>query len=383
MTSVPSRRLGRAALDAKLDAPDVGALTRAELAQFFAEELGQTGFLPDGVCHIDPRNGDRVIYNSARARRPHDNMPAAAEEAGPPKQCIVCDDLVTRSVDVAELSSGFTFINKNLFPILYPLVGEAPAWLEPMDATGTTAGGGSHGFHFLQWTSSLHHRDWHNMPQPDRVVAMERLACLERTLLMDCTEGMPDNATWGDHTGARGFVGIIKNYSHLVGGSIAHGHQQIALSNNIPRRFADNLRFLQRHGETYADYILRENPGELQVRDYGPAALLVPYFMRRPFDMQLVLRDTSRRYLHQLSSQELDAVARAWGDAIAAMRAVMPSLGKETAYNVVTFNGPGAGLHFEFLPYTQEMGGYEHLGLYMCQADPAAVAERLREVVGG
>ena len=49
---------------------------------------------------------------------------------------------------------------------------------------------------------------------------------------------------------------------------------------------------------------------------------------------------------------------------------------------MVTFNGPGAGLYFEFLPYTQEMGGYEHLGLIMCQANPAAVAEHLRSVVG-
>ena len=51
---------------------------------------------------------------------------------------------------------------------------------------------------------------------------------------------------------------------------------------------------------------------------------------------------------------------------------------REVAYNVVTNNGPGAGLCFEFLPYTQEMGGLEHLGLYICQESPATVAAELR-----
>lgn len=385
--SEETRCLSREALAPKIDARDITAVSQAELTRLFADELGQTGFLPDGICQIDPRNGDRVIYNSARARRPHDNVPAEAsdvgQDEGPAPMCIVCDDKVTRTVDVAELSSGFTFINKNLFPILYPLDGQSSAGLDPLDSTSHPDGAGSHGFHLLQWTSSYHHKDWHNMPQADRLVAMERLACLERTLLFSCQEGMPDNAAWGDHSGARGFVGIIKNYSHLVGGSIAHGHQQIALGNNMPRRFADNLTFEQQRGEKYTDFILGHNPPALTVRDYGPAALLVPYFMRRPYDMQLVLRDTSRRYLHQLSGDELSAVALAWHDAIAAMRQVMPTLGKEIAYNVVTHSGPGAGLYFEFLPYTQEMGGYEHLGLIMCQADPAAVAEQLRSVVFG
>ena len=381
----PGRRLTRADLDPKIDAHDIAMVSQAELTRMVTEELGDTGFLPDGVCQTDPRNGDRVIYNSARARRPHDNVThqEGGEDAGSPGTCIVCDDQVTRTVDVADLSEGFTFINKNLFPILYPKDGQGSPKRGTLEATGQTDGASSHGYHFLQWTSSYHQRDWHNMPQVDRVVAMERLARLEQTLLLSCPAAMPDNAAWGDHSGAHGFVGIIKNYSHLVGGSIAHGHQQIALTNNMPRRMEHNLRFEQRRGERYADYILRHNPSELLVHDYGPAVLLVPYFMRRPYDTQLVLRDTSRRYLHQLDQQELAAVARGWRDSLAAIRAVMPAIGREVAFNVTTHNGPGAGLYFEFLPYTQEMGGYEHLGLIMCQADPEAVAEHLREVVAG
>ena len=376
------RRLTHEAMAPKIDAADISELSLERLTELFEQELGQTGYLPDGICQVDPRNGDRVIYNSARAGRPHDNQPGAdtVEQEGdqPARRCIVCDNMVTRTVDIAELSEGFTFINKNLFPILYPLSGQKSEASDPLDDSSGVDGGASHGFHFLQWTSSYHQRDWHNMPRADLLVVTRRLAALERTLLTTCGAQMPDNSAWGDETGSRGHVGLVKNYSHLVGGSIAHGHQQIALSNNIPRRMADNLRFEQRHGESYARFMLRQNPARLTVRDLGAALLVVPYFMRRPYDMQLIMRDTSRRYLFQLSDRELTAVALGWRDAIRAMRAIMPTLGREVAYNVVTHNGPGAGLYFEFLPYTQEMGGYEHLGLYMCQADPAEVARRLR-----
>ena len=121
---------------------------------------------------------------------------------------------------------------------------------------------------------------------------------------------------------------------------------------------------------------------EVTIRDYGPACLLVPYFMRRPYDMILVLTDTTKQYLHQLSKQDLMAVAEGWRDAIRAISSIMPAIGREIAYNVVTHNGPGAGLYFEFLPYTQETGGFEHLGLIVCQANPGQAAEQLRGVIG-
>ena len=58
------------------------------------------------------------------------------------------------------------------------------------------------------------------------------------------------------------------------------------------------------------------------------------------------------------------------------------SIGRELAYNVITNNGLGAGLYFEFLPYTQEIGGYEQLGFYACQADPNQVAAHIRTLMG-
>ncbi len=359
-----------------VEAEDGAALSFERLTHLVREEPGLDDFRPDGVYQIDPRNEERVVFNAARARRPHDNRPTDKQVAAPPERpCVVCQGETTGIIDVAELSEGVTFINKNLYPILYPFTAlpvsdVAPVASEPRPARG---------LHLLQWTSSLHDRDWHNLPLRDCVIVMERLAALEETLLSKGGAVCPQ--ALANPTDAPAFVSIIKNYGHLVGGSLTHGHQQIAFSNLMPRRLLDDWRFRQAKGETFTAYLLRENPPSLQVRDYGPAVLLVTYFMRRPYEMLLVLKETQKQYLHALSGDEVQAVAAGWGDAIRAMRAVMPRLGRDVAYNVVTHNGPGAGLYFEFLPYTQEFGGYEHLGLFVCQETPEHVAARLREIL--
>jgi hypothetical protein len=239
-----SQQLDREKLEKLLQAENIKKLSFPDLVELVQGEI--TGFLPDGVYQIDPRNGDLILYHSSRARRPHDNQlppPEIVERA-----CAICQGKTTSVVDVAELSEGFTFINLNLFPVVYPLDG--------VDQT--------YGLHLLQWTSSQHDKDWHNMPLADCVVVMERLAALEKKLLTGSRELTLDR---------RGCVVIIKNYGRLVGGSLAHGHQQIAFGNVIPRRFRDNRRFEQERRETFSAYLLRENPPELLVRDYGPVLL--------------------------------------------------------------------------------------------------------------
>jgi galactose-1-phosphate uridylyltransferase len=378
-----SQQIDREGLLKILQAEDVTALSFNELVRLFREEKGISDFLPDGVCRIDPRNGDRIIYNSSRARRPQDNRAAASRDPTGSAPCAVCQGRTTGVIDVAELSEGFTFINKNLYPSLYPLAidrgsrssGETSADNSDWDAE---SGRTPYGLHFLQWTSSLHDRDWHNMPLTDRAIVMRRLAALERKLLVDGRAFLPPSEPDVEQPAPQSYVLIIKNFGRLVGGSLAHGHQQIGLSNIMPRRIRDNQRFEQEKGEKFSAHLLRQNPAELLVQDYGSASLLVPYFMRRPYDMLLLVKDARKRYLHELSEEETLAVAEGWHDAIRAIRSIMSDIGKEVAYNVVTHNGPGAGLYFEFLPYTQETGGFEHLGLLVCQGNPQDAAARIR-----
>jgi galactose-1-phosphate uridylyltransferase len=110
---------------------------------------------------------------------------------------------------------------------------------------------------------------------------------------------------------------------------------------------------------------------------------VVPYFMRRPYNSLLIMKDFRTRFLFELTDEELDAMAEAWGDVTRAIMALMPAIGKPTAYNVTVSNGPGAGLYCEFLPYTQETGGFEHLGLWVCQNTPDRVAPILRNAIEG
>ena len=74
-------------------------------------------------------------------------------------------------------------------------------------------------------------------------------------------------------------------------------------------------------------------------------------------------------------------VSSGWRDAARVFRQIMPLLNREIAYNIITHNGPGAGLYFELLPYTQEKGGLEHLGISVSQADSFQTAAQIRSLL--
>ena len=148
-----------------------------------------------------------------------------------------------------------------------------------------------------------------------------------------------------------------------------------------PRRLLNNQKFKASNGITFSKYLQDSNPAELLLRDYGDAVLVVSRYMRRPLEMILALKDTNKSYLYQLDESELIAISRGWMDATRSFHLLMPEYDREIAYNIVTHNGPGAGLYFEFLPYTQEQGGFEQLGLAVCQADPIRTADQIRMIL--
>ena len=344
-------------------------LAADEIFELIRGEEQLTDFVPDEMYQIDPRDGAVILYNSARAKRPHDNpREVRAEDEG--KTCPVCEGKTTGIIDIAELSEGYTFINKNLFPVLYPSNRYETGRFEEAPEQFHAAGSLPWGVHLLQWTSSFHDRDWYNMPLEDRRVVLKRLSLLEEKLL---------SPAGGAPTGR--YVSIIKNYGSPVGGSLVHGHQQIGLSNVMPERLKLDEDYLERRGEMFTDTLLRENPAELTVKDYGEGVLLVPWFMKRPYNMMFVIRDTKKQHLFELNDEEMDAAADALHDASAAVMELMPRIGKLTAYNITVHNGPGSGLYLEILPYTQETGGFEHLGLWVCQGNPRSAAGELKGVI--
>ena len=350
------------------------SLSVDEIISSFSDDEGLSVFAPDPVLQIDPRDKSIVLFNSARAKRPHDNKTVPMSDVKEPNNvCPICEGNTTQILDTAKLSSGFTFINKNLFPIFYPSAGGG---VEEGSKTGKPFG-----IHFLQWTSSLHDCDWHNMDMEDLLIVITRLAELERKLLFHSDGIMPDSSQWNNQKQTFGFVSIIKNYGKLVGGSLLHGHQQITFSNTISGQQYNNWRFFQKNHRCFSEHLMENTPENLVIKDYESSLLVVPYFMKRPYNCILIVKDVSRQFLCELNNGELLSICQAWADVTNMFFDIMPEIGREPAFNILVHDGPGAGLYIEFLPYTQETGGYEQIGLWVCQADPASAAEYMRSKI--
>ena len=56
-------------------------------------------------------------------------------------------------------------------------------------------------------------------------------------------------------------------------------------------------------------------------------------------------------------------------------------LHREPAYNLVFHSGVSGTFYVEILPHTQEMGGYEQMGLYLCQGTARTSTEDYRRAL--
>ncbi len=359
---------------------DITRLEFESIIENICNDKQLKAYSPDGICQIDPRNGDLVIYNSSRAKRIHTVKDSAVVDEV--EYCPICDGNSSEIFDLSEHSEGFTFINKNLYPIFHP-IDDVPSETADyfLHQDPEHKGRASYGCHLLQWTSSIHYKDWHNMPINDALISFQRLAVFEEKLLSQSTDFMSQSRTEMTDRVVSGYVSIIKNHGAAAGASLSHGHQQIAYSNILPQRFFNNLRFRRRNGKSFCQFMVEENPGHLLVKDFGEVVLVVPYFMKRPLDMLLLVKDWDKRYLHQLTTREQQQMALGIQLASQAIISLMVSTGLCPAYNMIVHNGPGCGLYIEFLAQTQKMGGYERIGLFVCQAGAADSASQLREQI--
>lgn len=351
------------------ESKSIEELSTDQILQFFSHDNLLVSLPENHKYIVDPRNGEGIIFNPTRANRPH-NYPESDLVSGEKiSECPICQGTTTGILDWVDLSEGFSFINKNLYPVLtVPSVDQ----LEGLNHNAVI------GLHFVQWTSSIHTQDWHNMSIADCVLVMKRLAALEKVLIRIGRELSKKIDDQNKYSKDEWYISIIKNFGALVGSSLEHGHQQIILGNVPPRRIKENLGFKERTNQTYSEFILASVKSDLIIEDYGSAVLFVSMYMRRPFEMVLALKDPQKSYLHEMNQKELLDVTRGWKDASRIFRQLFPELKREIAFNFITHNGPGAGIYFEFLPYTQEQGGFEQLGLSVSQADPVSVANKIR-----
>ncbi len=333
-------------------------------------------YQPDPHAAHDPRSDLWISYSESRRTRPlsagsttqaDDALLSGSDaEAGRDlTSCIVCDCRLTPVVDMAPLCKDHrTFITPNLFPMVYPF--------EPAQAEG------NRGIHLLQWCSTLHEADLHNMCSHDLEVVFARLATLEEFLLHGKAAGYPRSGE--DHAG---FVAIMKNRGFKVGGSVEHGHQQVAHLSVLPRRIAEDRDFLEKEGIAFANHLRKAARPDLIVAEYpGGVSAIVSPFMRRPLEAVIVPPRDAGEHLHHLDQAALNGLAAALREMTGALSLLMEQRNLSFDYNLAFHTGPVGLLYVEILPYTQPYGGFEHLGHYLCQDSPAAVARVYRDVLG-
>ena len=347
------QQLTRKQADHLLVSEKLENLSANQMLELFQNNEALQKCMPGLNAVSDPRTQDVVLFNPSRASRPRHK----GESSG----CPICDGKSTPIIDLEPLSHGISFINQNLYPAVFPHKKTGDAEIQVS------------GLHFVQWTTSYHDSGWDTMPIEDLAIVFKQLGRLEKYLLYT---DFPQDIIGNQRT-----ISIIKNAGAYSGGSMAHDHQQIILTDALPARMKQNQEFEQENGIHFADYLLTKTSPDLVAADLGEAVLLVPPFMRRPYNLILVLRNTSRQFIHQLSNMEINAVVRGWKLAIRSIQQIMPQIGKDISYNVLTHNGPGAGLYFEFLPHSQINGGFEQLGLSICQASPELCAKKYQQVI--
>ncbi len=363
--------------------PDLTELSYADLVDDFRQIPQLADYRPTGICRVDPRNGDRVIYSPKRGSRPTElrsrrHVTSRLEHV----PCPVCEGNTTLAIDVARLSRGFTFINKNAYPIVsYDFPGnEQPATHEPDVDRHRQIGTYAQGGHWLQWLSTIHDADFHNMEIEDITIVLKRLAVFEGHLLRSPGSNMP---VWTGPLGRKffGFVCIIRNYGTLGGASLAHGHLQIAHTNVLPRAILDDRNYFAANKRSFGDLMLSENPAYLNIRDFGDRIrFCVPYFMKRPYSSIIIPKDHTKSCLHQLDEQEIGLLAVALSTVTRGVKYILEELlDRAFAYNLVFHNGPVGTMYIEVVPHSQEVGGFEQMGWYICQSTPVASADVYRE----
>jgi len=338
-------------------------------------------YQPDPAASQDPRSDLWISYSEARRTRPlsaglraePDERSSAGKgsltgeiEAGREiTPCIVCACRLTPVVDMAPLCKDHrTFITPNLFPMVYPF---PPGRAE-----------GNRGIHLLQWCSTLHDADLHNMCSHDLEIVFGRLAALEEFLLHGDAPGFGRSA--GGHAG---YAAIMKNKGIKVGGSVEHGHQQIAHLSVLPRRIAEDRDFLETEGTAFADHLRNAARPDLVVAEFpGGVSALVSPFMRRPLEAVIVPPRGAGEYLHHLDGDTLNGLATALREMTGALGLLMEQRSLSFDYNLAFHTGPVGLLYVEILPYTQPYGGFEHLGHFLCQDSPDATARVYRDVLG-
>ena len=304
---------------------------------------------------VDPRDNSVTIFSPGRNSRVNGYFKKPVEKTNGITDCPICDEdkSTTPIFSYKQIGdSDYAFVNENLYPFLS---GEGTPGYSSEETKVS-------GANFLVW-SSMYHRDIHEMEAHEHAASFELIGDLERKLL------------------AKGFkhVQTIKNTGRAVGGSIEHGHYQVSGMSIVPARIQNDARLLRDRNMSFVGLLALVNGKEFEVKEYDSVKVVVPYYMRRPFDAIIYPKQKGLTLVGNMDEKLREDFSRATIDITKALHDIMPGRGKEFAYNLVFHTGKIGTMYLEVLPYTQQEGGYEKAGLNVCQMLPEDCAGIYRD----
>jgi len=331
-----------------LDSEDLALLSAREVKEFFEIEGAALGVHPKKGVSRDPRNQLPIFFSPGREKRPF------VKKDSP--HCPICAGNLTRILDLTPLGEGeFCFINKNLYPISLP------------QGQGNNRRN-NWGLHFILWPSNVHDHRFETMPLPKNEKILARIALLEEKLL---TGGLIH----------QGYFTLIRNEGSSVGGSVYHDHFQMLYTNQEPLSFREDRLFWEHQGIGVSQMILEQTPESQRVLSQGSWILLVPPFMKRPYELILVNSNREKRLLHHLGSEDLRDLAFMLQKTFQLQTALFSRYNRDKAYNLTCHNSGYGALYFEVFPQWQPLGGFERLGLYLSQGDPEEIAQEYKSLL--
>ncbi|WP_028972900.1 hypothetical protein [Spirochaeta cellobiosiphila] len=327
---------------------DMASLSAEAMRDFFREEIPKLPHLPSSKVVHDPRNQLPIFYSPGRQNRPF----IAKED----RSCPICEGNLTGIIDLCHLSGEeYAFINKNLYPISVP---QGIAHEK----------NNNWGLHFLLWPSNIHERRFENMEINIAHKVLSRVILLEKILL---------NSSLLD----KGYFAFIRNEGQSVGGSVYHDHFQMLYSNQEPLSFREDRNFYEKHGVGPTQILHEEISTELIVLSQGEWQLVVPPYIKRPYELMIYTPNRSNVHLNSLSETSVRDLTFLLQKSFQLQTSLFKHLGKDKAYNLICHNSGYGSIYFELFPMVQPLGGFERLGLYLSQGDPIEGAELYRQLL--
>jgi len=189
------------------------------------------------------------------------------------------------------------------------------------------------------------------------------------------------------------YVQLFKNHGKGGGASLAHPHTQIIATPVLPPEAQGRLSAARRHfaahGRCLICQLVEEElaAGERVVEEGGHFLILSPYDARFPFELLVLPRAHSHRFV-ELSGEGRTSFARALQGALSRLSSLLG----DVPYNFVLHTAPCGGdwpgiedwyhWHLEIIPRLTQLAGFEWgTGMFINPMSPEAAAEHLRTAV--